>query len=120
MLPAIRQDLTLAQGDTLALVATVAEDAFGNAVSSATGWQLVVAVKASLAAADSAALVTADHTNQTIVGNTIEQALSTAALVAGTTYVYDARLIDPSNRVFTYQYGELFIVQPVTDSPSTL
>jgi hypothetical protein len=120
MLPPFQEDLTLAQGDTLMILAAVVEDAFGAPVSDATGWRLVVAVKARLCDPDSAALLHADGGNQTISGNILQQSLGTASLGGWARLVYDARLIDPAGRVFRYQYGNLFITEPVTDSPSTL
>lgn len=120
MLPAIRQDLTLAQGDTLAINATVAEDVNNNPVVSAAGWTLVVVVKVNLTDADSAAVLTAAAGASTVAGNVVQQLLATGGLTPGARLVYAARLIDPFGHVFSYQYGNLFVASPVSQNPQNL
>jgi hypothetical protein len=116
MLPAIRRDLEIEQGDTLVILATVAEDAFGVPVTDATGWHLLVTVKALLTDPDSAALLHAGEGTEDITGNQVAQVLNTETLTPGARLVYDARLIDPAGRAFTYQRGNLFVNAAVTDT----
>ncbi len=117
MNPALPININLQQGDELVILATVAFDVYGTPVTDASGWTLFVTVKWQKSNSDANAIILADGTSQSISGNVVRQAVSTAALRAGTTLYYDARLEDPQGRIFTYQYGVLIVGTPVLDNP---
>ncbi len=116
MLAPVELSLARPQGDTVPLLATVAEDAYEQPVTDATGWTLVVAVKTLPADTDAEALIILDGTSQTISGNIVRQLLATSGLASGE-YFYTARLIDPTANIFTWQSGRLYLLQPVLDTP---